>query len=452
MNAESGARDLLLELELRRGRLRQSLRAALRGAIQDGRLVAGTRLPSSRRLAADLQVSRGVVTDTYDQLTGEGYLQTAPRAAPVVASVGGVAPAATEPAPPTWRYDFAATTPDVSLFPRHSWVRATQRALAAAPDRALDYSDHRGRIELRTALASYLARVRGVRVDPGRILITQGFTQGLDLLCRVLAGRGAGTIAVESPSLPDLWDTVRGHGLALRGCPVDDQGVLPPDQPVDALVLSPAHQFPTGVVLRPSRRAALLAGVAGLLIEDDYDAEFRYDRSPVGALQGLDPARVVHLGTASKTLAPGVRLGWASLPADLVEEARAAKAAADSGSPVIDQLALAELLESGDYERHVARARQVYRRRRDRLVAALRGRRPDLAVTGAAAGMHLLLPLPGDDLAIAADAAGLGINVRPLSPMYLTEPVSHGLLLGYGRLREDSIEPAVDLLLRTLRS
>jgi GntR family transcriptional regulator/MocR family aminotransferase len=454
-----GARELLLELELRRGHLRQSVREALRTAVQEGRLQAGSRLPSSRRLAQDLGVSRGVVSDAYDQLVSEGYLEVRPRSAPVVAAVTGVPPPEPEAAPTTWRFDFVGTTPDVSLFPRRAWVRAVDRSLRSAPDVALDYGDHRGRVELRQALSAYLARVRGVRIDPGRIVVTQGFTQALDLLCRVLAGQGRTTVAVETPSLPDSWTTIRESRLRIVGCPVDGNGLridLLEGVPADAVVVTPAHQFPTGAVLAPARRLALVAWAArhdGLIVEDDYDAEFRYDRLAAGAVQGLDPGRVAHVGTASKTLAPGCRIGWLSLPDDLVDEVRARKAAADSGSPSIDQLAFAEMLVSGEYERHVARVRHVYRRRRDRLVRALARALPSLEVRGAAAGMHLLLALDPmvDDVAVGASAAEAGIRVRALSPLHLEPSRERGLLLGYGRLVEERVDEAVDALGAVLR-
>jgi len=453
-----GARELLLELDLRRGHLRRSLREALRGAIQDGRLAAGLVLPASRRLSVDLGVSRGVVTDAYDQLAAEGYLEVAPRAAPIVAAVAGAPPADPEPVAPNWRYDFVATTPDVSSFPRHAWLRAVERSLRVAPDLALDYGNHSGRIELRVALSSYLARVRGVRADPGRIVITQGYTQALDILCRVLRARGARAIAIETPGLPDGWATIRGAGLDLVGCPVDADGIRAAELgrlDAAAVVVTPAHQFPTGAVLAPARRAGLVDWAArtdGLVIEDDYDAEFRYDRRPVGATQGLDPGRVAHVGTASKTLAPGVRLGWLSLPSGLVDEVRARKAATDSGSPAIDQLAFADLLLTGEYERHVARMRHTYRRRRDRLIAAVQAGLPGLELRGAAAGMHVLLALPSgvDDAAIAAVAAGRGIWLRALSPLHLEASPARGLLLGYGRLAEDQTEEAVAALAAVL--
>jgi GntR family transcriptional regulator/MocR family aminotransferase len=450
----TGGRDVLLELDLRRGQLRRNLRCAIREAIQEGRLATGTRLPSSRRLATDLRVSRGVVADTYDQLTAEGYLETQPRQAPLVAGVGAAPPVADEPARPTWAVDFIATTPDVELFPRRAWIRATERALRDAPNEALDYGDHRGRIELRRALSGYLGRVRGVRIEPERMAITQGFTQGLDLVSRVLLARGATTIAFETPSQPFGWATPAAVGLRVEGAPVDGDGVRTDalsGLTAAAIVVTPAHQFPTGAVMAPARRADLVAWANRedrLIVEDDYDAEFRYDRNAIGAIQGLDPCRVIHVGTASKTLAPGIRLGWMSLPDELVEEVRAAKAAQDSGSPALEQLALAKLIDSGDYDRHVARARHVYRQRRDALIAALARHLPGIEVQGAAAGLHVLLRLPDavDDVAIQAAAAERGIGVIPLSPMSISGAPARGLVLGYSRLTVERIEAAVSAL------
>jgi len=449
----SGGWELLLPFESRRGQLRGSLRESLRSAIQEGRLAAGTVLPASRRLAVDLGVSRGVVSDAYDQLISEGYLAVRPRSAPVVTAVTAAAPGplAEQAAVRSWRFDLTATTPDVALFPRREWLRAVSRAMADAPDDALDYGDHRGRIELRTALSGYLARVRGVRADPGRIVITQGFTQALDLLCHVLADRGGQSVAVESPSHPGLWPTVRQAGLELAGCPVDASGLVVSALAADAVVVAPAHQYPTGVVMAPSRRTALVewaARTGGLIIEDDYDAEFRYDRTPVGAIQGLDPHRVAHAGSASKTFAPGMRLGWISAPASMVADLAARKSAADSGSPPLDQLALAGLLSTGDYEKHVVRVRHVYRRRRDLLLQAVHECFPRLAVSGAAAGMQVLLRLPDgtDDRGLAEAAASRSVRVTALSPCQLVPSAERGLLLGFGRLPEHKAGPAVRAL------
>jgi GntR family transcriptional regulator / MocR family aminotransferase len=462
----SSSRALMLELDLRRGRMRHGLQQALRTAIQEGRLAHGTRLPSSRSLAAELGVSRGVVVDTYDQLAAECYLEVRPRQAPVVARLTLADPdvavprvdAAIAAAPAQVVHDFIATTPDVELFPRRAWVRAVERAVAIATNEMLDYSDHRGRIELRTELAAYLGRVRGLRITPDRIVITQGFTQALDLLCRVLHRRGTRQIWFESPSLADEWGTARAAGLEIGAVPVDQAGIrtdlLPGDRGC-AVVVTPAHQFPTGAVMARERRHALVdwaQRTGGSIVEDDYDAEFRYDRAAIGALQGLDPEHVIHVGTASKTLAPGVRLGWMSLPVEMVTDLRAAKGSADSGSPAIDQLALADMFRRGDYERHVASARAVYRGRRDALVDSLRRRLPEARVEGAAAGLGVLLRLDGvDDVALVLEASFRGIRLRPLSPLVLVGPPQHGLLLGYARLSPGSIDAAVECLAALIR-
>jgi GntR family transcriptional regulator/MocR family aminotransferase len=454
----TGGRDVFLELDLRRGQLRRNLQASIRDAIQAGRLATGTRLPSSRRLATDLRVSRGVVADTYDQLAAEGYLAMHPRQAPQVIGVGAAPPLPDEPARPTWAVDFIATTPDVELFPRRAWIRATERALREAPNEALDYGDHRGRIELRRALSAYLGRVRGVRIEPERMVISQGFTQGLDLVSRVLVARGATTLAFESPSPLSGRLTPAAAGLRLEAAPIDADGIRTnalDSLTAAAIVVTPAHQFPTGAVMAPERRADLVAWANRadrLIIEDDYDAEFRYDRNAIGAIQGLDPCRVIHIGTASKTLAPGIRLGWMSLPDEIVDEVRVAKAALDSGSPALVQLAMAELIASGEYDRHIARARQVYRQRRDALNAALARHPPGLTVQGAAAGLHVLLCLPdgADDVAIAAAAADRGIGVAALSPMSHPGAPERGLVLGYSRLSVERAETAVAALASSL--
>lgn len=458
----SQPRDLFVETDLRRGRLRRSLREGLRASIQDHRLAVGTVLPSSRRLALDLGISRGVVTDVYDQLASEGYLIIRPRSAPIVAPVvaqdRALSPRRIDVAAEDFAFDFVATSPDVSLFPRRAYVRAVEHALAMAPDRALDYGDHRGRSELRTALAVYLARVRGIRTDPSRIIVTSGFTQALSLICAVISRRGGQTVAIESPSLPDEWATVRASGLRLVGCPIDDEGLTVDrlGRP-DAIIVTPAHQFPMGVVMSPLRRQALVAWAqAGqtLIIEDDYDAEFRYDRTPMGAIQGLDPNSVAHVGTASKTMAPAIRLGWLTVPAGLTDEIVALKRALDGGIPAIAQLAFADLLTSGEYERIVGRTRQIYRRRRDRLVRAVSMRMPGQPILGAAAGLHVVLCLPTglDDVEIAHFAARRGVGVQAISTFHVDTTQERGLILGFGRLPEEKIDRAVDELVAAIGS
>ncbi len=433
--------------------LRAALERALRDAIREGALRAAVRLPSSRRLAAQVGVSRGVASDVYAQLEAQGFIAVKPRSAPVVAAVS--TPGLHLPRPPRaalepLRFDMTPTTPDVTLFPMRQWLAALNHAARHAPARALDYGDARGDLSLREMLADHLGRTRGVIADPSQIVVVQGATQGLDLLLRLLLARGRRRIAVEDPSLNLQHDRITTLGLAVVGCDLDSDGIVVDDLDADAAIVTPAHQFPTGAVLSGERRRGLLTWArerTGLVIEDDYDAEFRYDREPVRALQGLDPERVAYLGTVSKSLAPALRLGWLVAPPDLADAAAKVKQLLDFCSPVLDQRALRRLIEAGDYDRHVRRARAVYRSRRDRMSAALATYLPGLKVEGVAAGLHMLLRLPSgvDDEAVATAAARHGIHVEPLSRFALQHR-HPGLIIGYGRLHETAVEPAVEAL------
>jgi GntR family transcriptional regulator/MocR family aminotransferase len=442
--------------------LRRQLAGALRDAIRGGRLRIGVRLPASRALAAQLGVSRGVVTDAYEQLGAEGWLAARRGAGTVVAAAPAAVPAPAEPPRRTAvRFDFTPTTPDVSLFPRRTWARAVAHATAEAPDAELDYGSGFGSRALREALASYLGRVRATAADPGGIVVCAGYSQAVRLLFAALAERGARRVALEDPSLSDHWDAAAHAGLEPTPIPLDGDGLRVDAlaaSGADAVVVTPSHQFPTGAVMGPERRHALLAWArAGdrLVIEDDYDAEFRYDRRPLAALQGLDPARVAYVGTVSKTLAPALRLGWILAPAALAPAIATGKLAADAGSPALDQLALAHLIASGEYDRHLRRARRAYAERRDRLVAALARAVPGGRIEGAAAGVHFVLALPvALDLvrlrkATAAHgvvADDIGARRRGVAPR---EPTR--LVLGYGRVPTAGVEAAVAGLAAALR-
>ena len=390
-----------LQLDLAGPRVRAALESGLREAVSGGRLRAGTRLPSSRALAADLGIARNTVAEAYGQLVAEGWLTavqgSGTRVAERVAErvPNRAAPPASDPAA---RYDLRPGSPDVSSFPRAAWLRAARRALNQTPFDALDYGDPRGRPELRAALAEYLARARGVRATPERIVICSGFTQAFWLLCQVLRARGE-ALAIEEYGLPTVRPTAAACEVPLRSMPVDEDGaVLAAAGDAAAMMLTPSHQFPLGVPLAPRRRAEAVAWALArdrLIIEDDYDGEFRYDRHPVGSLQAHAPDHVVYAGTASKTLAPGLRLAWLVVPPTLMEPLVATKTLADRHPGVIDQLTLAELIRSGAYDRHIRRVRLAYRRRRDRLVAALGRRAPAARVSGIAAGLHALVDLPG---------------------------------------------------------
>jgi GntR family transcriptional regulator / MocR family aminotransferase len=460
-----------LHLDLEGPRVRAGLEAGLREAVSSGRLSAGIRLPSSRALAADLGIARNTVAETYSQLVAEGWLtarqgsgtRVAPRPAPADADRAGpdatarTLAAAGEPPVARVRYDLRPGSPDVSSFPRSAWLRAARGALARAPFDALDYSDPRGRPELRAALAEYLARARGVRASPDRMVVCSGFTHGFWLLCQVLGDRGARTLAIEEHGLPSVAAAATAGGLRLRTLPVDEEGaVVAGLGDVDAAVLTPAHQFPLGMLLAPHRRASAVQwAMAGerLIIEDDYDGEFRYDRHPVGALQALAPDRVVYAGTASKTLAPGLRLAWLVVPPALVEPLVAVRMLAERHTGVIEQLALAELIRSGAYDRHVRRARLAYRRRRDRLVAELRRRAPQARVSGIAAGLHALVDLPPglSEDHVVARARERGLAVTGLATFDHGSPrPREALVVGYAKPPEHAFTGAVARLTAVL--
>ena len=325
------------------------------------------------------------------------------------------------------------------------------------PASAYDYGDPRGIPELRRLLADHLGRTRGVVADPEQILVVHGTAQGVDLLMRTLAAEGARCVGVEDPSLPSQIERITAHHLQAKPVPVDAAGIVTDGLDADAVLVTPAHQFPTGVVLSGQRRRALLDWARcthGLVLEDDYDSEFRYDRHPVRALQGLDPGHVAYLGTTSKTLAPTLRLGWLVLPARQMSQAQRIRHLLDVCPPAVDQHALAMMIDRGDYDRHVRRARRVYQRRREQLVAALAKRLPGFPVEGIAAGMHVLLRLPAnlDDAAIAARALDRGVHLAPLSQFSPTGKARGGLVLGYGRITERDLDAAVATLAAVIRT
>ena len=414
-----------LHIELSGTRPRAALEAALRNAVRSGRLAAGTALPSSRALAADLGLARNTVADAYGQLVAEGWFAarhgSGTWVAEQAARIPATGPAHAHAAVPGIRYDLRAGFPDVSAFPRAAWQAAARRAIAAAPARSLaGYGDPAGLPVLRAELATYLARARGVSVVPERIVVCAGFSQGLELLCDLLRSRGERTLAVEAYGHQAHRQVATSAEMNLTPVPVDDRGALADGEPpasAAAVLLTPAHQYPLGVALAPERRRrAVDWAVAGsrLIIEDDYDGEFRYDRQAVGALQSLAPDNVVYAGTASKSLVPGLRLGWLAVPHRLVGDLIEIKRATARLSSSLDQLTLAEFISSGGYDRQVRRARQAYRRRRDWLVSELRRQAPGAAVAGIAAGLHVLVRLPAgvseEDVVASATARGLALD------------------------------------------
>jgi GntR family transcriptional regulator/MocR family aminotransferase len=455
--------ELLVELDRADARpLRAQLEGGLREAVRAGRLPARSRLPATRALASDLGVSRRLVVDAYAQLAAEGYLLARRGAGTFVAEAAGTSSVpAGEPATRTLRFDFFPGYPDLASFPRRPWLRAVRETLTSAPQASLGYPDPRGALELRRALAGHLRRVRGVVVEESTIIVCSGAAQGLVLLARAL---GAPHIAMEDPGLPPHRAILAAHGARLTALGVDAQGACVAELEqiereqgaLDAVFVTPAHQSPTGVGLAPGRRAALLDWAeqsGGLVIEDDYDAEYRYDRAPLAALQGLAPDRVIYMGTVSKTLAPALRIGWLVPPPRLLDAVLEQKLLADHGCATLDQLTLARLFESGAYDRHLRQARRRYRVRRDALVSAVERHLPGARVTGLAAGLHALVRLPRavDGMSLLRAAAARSVGVYLLGYAYMEPIAEHdGLILGYANLTESGIEEGVRRLAEAL--
>jgi GntR family transcriptional regulator/MocR family aminotransferase len=440
--------------------LHRQIETSIREAIRAGRLPRGSSLPPSRALAADLGVSRGVVVEAYQQLTAEGYLAS---------QSGGYTRVAAGPAPPAAALrqeraprpaiDLSYGRADVSSFPRAAWLRSIRAALADAPNEVFGYLSGRGVPQLRTAMAEYLNRVRGTVADPEQMVICTGYAQGVTLLMGVLAARGAKRLALEDPSSnDDALPAARAAGLDVVGIPVDGDGIRVDalrDSGADAVILTPSHQWPTGSVLSARNRAAVIRWAAergAVIVEDDYDAEYRYDRTPVGSVQGLAPEHVVYAGSASKTLAPGLRLGWFVLPAHLTEPMAAAKIAADRGSAALEQMALADFVTRGEFDRHLRRMRPVYRRRRDVLLAALARHLPRFEPDGVSAGLHLVTWLPPhlDEATVVAAARRAGVGLDAVGPYRISNPGPGGLIFGYATVSERAIAEGVATLARVI--
>ncbi|MHA6628862.1 MocR-like pyridoxine biosynthesis transcription factor PdxR [Pseudonocardia sichuanensis] len=471
---DRGGLDLHLDFDpVGAGGRRNGLERAIREAIQRGRLAPGTRLPATRTFARELGVARGTVSAAYDQLVAEGYLSARRGAGTVVADVPTGSPRPAErrtrtPPPltgptraPGVRHDLTPGRPDVSAFPVQAWLRAARTVLPQVERQAFALGDPRGRPELRSALAGYLGRARGVMADPDRIIITSGFMQALGLVARVLHDKGCAAIAMEDPCAPFHREVVRRAGPRVVPLAVDEVGAsgeVPAD--AGAVVLTPAHQSALGVVLGPKRRRTLVdwaRTTGGILVEDDYDGEFRYDRQPVGALHGMAPEHIVYAGTASKALGPAVRLGWLVVPEHLVGAVTEAKYYADAQTESIGQLVLSELIRSHDYDRHVRAQRLKYRRRRDELLRRLARDVPTVGVRGAAAGLQLVLELPADgpnedDVARVADRHGLRIATLGSAWQGDRSTRPSLIVVGYASPADHAWSGALDALADVLRT
>jgi len=459
----SSGLDLHLHLDRDNG-LRAGLEQALREAVRVGRLVPGVRLPSSRALAQELGIARGTVTQVYEQLSAEGYLTALPRSGVVVAPRPAPRPTLSlSPAlsfrRPAAGFDLRPGLPDLSMFPRSEWLAATRHVLRTMPNAALSYGNPAGCIELRGALAGYLGRARGVITSPNNIIVCAGYTHALQILCGAL-NRGASALAFEDPTVADYPALAEKAGIRANRIPVDRAGLLVNRLGDEvAAVVTPAHQFPAGVTLSPKRRVALIdwaRRTGSLVVEDDYDGEFRYDRQPVGALQGLDPDSVVYTGTVSKTIAPGLRIAWLAAPTHLIPALWHALRFDENHVNTIDQLVLARLIERGDLDRHLRRCRTRYRHRRDHLGKIIAARLPEARLTGIAAGLHAVLHLPGavaDERELLDRLAEQGVATEALSSFH-HQPADAplGLVVGYGTPPQHAYDGAISALVTAVRA
>ncbi|MGW0875955.1 MocR-like pyridoxine biosynthesis transcription factor PdxR [Streptomyces sp. NPDC002740] len=436
----------------------------LRSAIADGRLSVGARLPASRVLAEELRVTRGVVTEAYrrlaesGQIAGRGRRGTVVVAAPASPPDRARARGAGEAGRPALfgsadregvvdalralpcRIDLSPGVPDLAAFPRTEWLRAERAVLADVTPAEFGYGDPRGALALRRAVVGWLARNRGIRADPDEVVVVAGVAQALGLLGQLLRADGIRRIAVEDPGSLGARQQLEYGGHTTVPVPVDadglDVGALRAGG-ARAVLLTPAHQFPTGVVLDGERRRELLNWVAegGVVIEDDYDAEHRYDRPPVPALRSLAIEGLCYAGSVSKLLAPALRVGWLLVPPGRMDALVTAKRYADLGNGILTQLVLARLMDSGELERHLRHVRLRHRRRRDTMLRAVEEHLPGARVHGAAAGLHLMVTFDGPrngfhDTDLAAAALAGGVKVHPLSWHRIT-PGPPGLVLGY---------------------
>jgi GntR family transcriptional regulator/MocR family aminotransferase len=441
-----------LHLELKGRGLGQALEAALRDGVRSGQLPAGTRLPGTRQLAADLGVARGTVVQVFAQLTAEGWLTAVGGSGTRVAGVTTTEKPAVTRKPP--RLDLRPGRPDVAAFPRAAWTASVRRVLATADAAWLNYPHTAGLPVLRAVLADYVARTRGVHATADAVVVTAGFRHGLALLARALPQVGVRTMAVENPSFELHRQILATGGLTTAPLPVDAEGADPAALPPGpgAAILTPAHQHPLGATLTDERRAAFAAWArphGGYRNEDDYDGEFRDDKRAVGAVQAINPKHIVYAGSTSKALAPGIRIGWLIVPDALRQSIVDVAGELGAAVPAIEQLAFADFVERGAYDRQIRRMRQVYARRRAELVARL----APIRVGGANAGLHALVPVP-DERRLVARAARAGLLLQGLhSPGYWTDASRAGaVVIGYAAPPAHSWRAALDALTGVMRA
>lgn len=478
--------------------LHRQLYEGLRSAILSRRLKPGERVPSTRLLARSLKLSRATVTQSYEQLISEGYLhavigsgtsvcaelpdellRTSPVKTAVASAPKRQGPAAIrlsrygvslndavplEPPEPDLPINFKSGRPALEEFPMQLWRRLLLRHCRTDQARLLDYAtDLPGLPELRTAIAGYLARSRAVRCLPEQVVIVNGSQQAIDLITKLLIDRGD-TVAVENPGYLGARRAFLAQGAKLLSIPVDENGLVverleaKSADGVKLIYVTPSHQFPTGGVLPLARRLELIrwAESAGaVIIEDDYDSEFRYGSRPIPALQGLaEGSNVIYVGTFSKVLFPALRIGYVVVPENLSHVFARARWIADRQTPTLEQLALTDFITEGHLERHLRRMRTLYDKRRQALVRALNHQFGDsVEILGENAGMHLMVRLqtPFEDQDVMRRAAVAGVGLVSARLYYLGDSPANEFVLGYAGLSERRIQEGIRRLAKSLR-
>ncbi|MED1645669.1 PLP-dependent aminotransferase family protein [Brevibacillus agri] len=444
--------------------LTRQLYSEFRDKILRGEWTAGFKLPSTRKMAQELRISRNVVIEAYDQLFAEGYIESRQGSGYFVApgiyleqfARGTDLPQPSPGDQSEGLIDFRSGVPDLEHFPRSLWGKTVQRVCQDAPLSAFGYNRPEGRAELRDVLSRYLYRTRGVQCAPERIVMTSGATQALMLIAKVLLAPES-RVLIEDPITQDIQMIFASTGARLCPVPVDACGMAMDKlsaTPVNAapsfVFVTPSHQFPLGTTLTIQRRIQLIQyarSVDCYIVEDDYDSEFRYESPPISSIQGLAPERVIYIGSFSKILSPGLRLGYLVLPEALVERYQKAKWLTDLHTPSIDQLALARFIEKGHLEKYVTRMKKLYQKRRQCLTDALRDTFGDqVAIWGEAAGLHIVAAFSHvrftPDVVAALEAAG--VRVYPVEEHTIAKGRhADKIVLGYGNVGEEKIAEGV---------
>ncbi|UOF91241.1 PLP-dependent aminotransferase family protein [Fodinisporobacter ferrooxydans] len=435
----------------------------IRAKILHGELHGGERLPSTRELASELQVSRNVILEAFDLLLAEGFIEAKQGSGTFITHGAHLnqehfyAPlleqTKQEPAYQKDMIDFRSGIPALDLFPKKLWGRLSSKVCVDLPETAMCYDKPEGRPELREALSKYLLRMRGVTCHPDQIVITSGTTQALSIVAKLLAAEGREVI-VEDPITHEVQTIFISHGFSLQPIPVDQNGMqteqIPPTCKPAFVYVTPSHQFPLGATLPIKRRIDLIrfARMSNcFIVEDDYDSEYRYEGPPISSLQGLDPKRVVYLGTFSKTVLPSLRIGFMVLPWSLIEQVRKLKWLADLHTPSIDQLILARFIEDGHFDRHVSKMKKIYRNLRNTLVRSLKITFGDkVQIFGDSTGMHLVARFEGIEFTncVLEEMNAHGVQVYPVEAHVIKKGRRlNESILGYGNLSVEKIEEGV---------